>query len=273
MKTIIAATDFSSVSLNAVEYAAKMAVDIGANLLLVHIIELPFTKVPVTTESYAAITQQSTNDLFALQGKLIALTNNKISIETHIGTGTLLTGLNEISAQYEPFAIVMGTEERGLIERFFIGNSTRAALHYLQYPVLVVPAMAKYKKVHKICLACDLKNVYNLPLEQVKILVTAFNTTLDIVHVCKSEDEKLQQHLAATLVEQRLNGIHAKVKFIINKKIEEGISKYAEKHQEDMMLVIPKKRSFIEALLHKSFAKEWNAHPATPVINIAESVK
>ena len=41
---IIAPTDFSPVSLNAVEYAADLATDIKANLLLVNIIELPLPK-------------------------------------------------------------------------------------------------------------------------------------------------------------------------------------------------------------------------------------
>src|SRR3954468_2116885 len=184
MKMIIAPTDFSPVSLNAVEYAADMAADIKAHLLLVHIIELPFTEAALTAESYDVTIRQSRKDLYRLQEKMIARTHNAINIETYIGMGTLLSELNKICNLHEPFAVVMGTEERDFIERFFIGNSTKAAVHYLQYPVLVVPATATYKKVNKICLACDLRDIYDLPLEKIKELVTMFNAKLDIVHVC-----------------------------------------------------------------------------------------
>ena len=41
MQTIIAPTDFSNISLNAVNYAADMAMALNANLLILHAIELP----------------------------------------------------------------------------------------------------------------------------------------------------------------------------------------------------------------------------------------
>src|SRR5436309_1916246 len=144
MKMIIAPTDFSPVSLNAVEYAADMAADIQANLLLVHVVELLFTEATVTAESYDVTIRQSRQDLFELQEKLIARTHNTINVETHIGMGTLLGELNRICSLHEPFAVVMGTEERDFIERLFIGNSTKAAVHYLQHSVLVVPAATTY---------------------------------------------------------------------------------------------------------------------------------
>jgi len=273
MKMIIAPTDFSPVSLNAVEYAADMAADIQANLFLVHIIELPFTEAPITAESYDVTIRQSRQDLFELQEKMVARTHNTINIETYIGMGTLLSELNKICNLHEPFAVVMGTEERDFIERFFIGNSTKAAVHYLQYPVLVVPAATTYKKVNKICLACDLKDVYDLPVEKIKELVTVFDARLDIVHVCKDEDEKLHSHLAATLIENQLNKLHPKVEFIINKKIDEGIRQYAAKQKDEMMLVIPKKHSFMESIFHKSHAKAFSRHTDLPVINIVEPIK
>ena len=43
MKTIIAPTDFSPISLNAVNYAADMAVSINADLSLLYVCLLPIT--------------------------------------------------------------------------------------------------------------------------------------------------------------------------------------------------------------------------------------
>jgi len=204
---------------------------------------------------------------------MIARTHNAINIETHIGIGTLLSELNEICNLHEPFAIVMGTEERDFIERFFIGNSTSAAVHDLRFPVLVIPAVATYKQVHKICIACDLRDIYDLPFRKIRELVTTFNAKLDIVHVCKNVEEKLKSHLAVTLVERQLGKLHPSIEVIINNDINNAIQQYAKKQEDDMMLVIPKERSFIKSVFHKNYAKSISAHPALPVINITGIAK
>ncbi len=51
MKTIIAPTDFSDVSLNAVYYAADMASTVNANLLILHATEAPFSRAGISSAS------------------------------------------------------------------------------------------------------------------------------------------------------------------------------------------------------------------------------
>jgi hypothetical protein len=60
MKTIIAPTDFSPISYNACLYAAKMALDINANLVLLHVMELPLSvaEFPVTEDIFDEISME-----------------------------------------------------------------------------------------------------------------------------------------------------------------------------------------------------------------------
>ena len=53
MKLIIAPTDFSAISDNAIKYATDMAVAMGTNLMLVNVYQLPisFSEVPLVTIS------------------------------------------------------------------------------------------------------------------------------------------------------------------------------------------------------------------------------
>jgi len=57
MKTLIVPTDFSPVSINAMNYAADMALNIDASLLLLHVYQIPvtFTEVPVVNISLEEI--------------------------------------------------------------------------------------------------------------------------------------------------------------------------------------------------------------------------
>jgi len=43
MRTIVAPTDFSSVSINALNYAADLAAAIEADLILLHVVQIPIT--------------------------------------------------------------------------------------------------------------------------------------------------------------------------------------------------------------------------------------
>ena len=54
MQTIIAPTDFSDISLNAVNYAADMAIALNVNLLVLHAIELPINVNRLSDEPDAA---------------------------------------------------------------------------------------------------------------------------------------------------------------------------------------------------------------------------
>jgi nucleotide-binding universal stress UspA family protein len=81
MKTILAPTDFSEVSLNAVRYAADLAVAIDAKLLILHAVDVPVAvgDMPVAGVSYDEL--NSENELLRLRKSLLEHTNKKISIE------------------------------------------------------------------------------------------------------------------------------------------------------------------------------------------------
>jgi hypothetical protein len=74
MQTIIAPTDFSGISLNAVNYAADMAMALNVNLLVVHATEMQFNIHPDDDEI------EIENKLHTLKEALIKRANNKIKV-------------------------------------------------------------------------------------------------------------------------------------------------------------------------------------------------
>jgi len=44
--------------------------------------------------------------------------------------------------------------------------------------------------------------------------------------------------------------------FITDRNTDEGIIRFAEKNNLDLLIVMPKQRSFFESLIHKSFTKQ-----------------
>ena len=76
MKPIVAPTDFSAVSLNAVNYAADMASMLGVNLNLLHVIEVPVPviEMPVPGVDLTELEKDAALTLDALKEKLLART-------------------------------------------------------------------------------------------------------------------------------------------------------------------------------------------------------
>lgn len=272
MRTIIAPTDFFSISRNAVYYAADMAAAVNAELLVFHVIQIPVTvaEIPLTEFEYNQSMNEAREQLAALKTELLARSENKITISTKIVVGSVEHELEEICNAKKPFAVIMGTERASEAERFFIGSNTLTAVKKLHYTIFVIPPHASFTQIKSIAWATDLKDIYNVPLQTLRELVHVFKASLDIVHVCKTQSDALKDTVAITLLQKHLEEFHPKFEYTINKDTEAGISEYAKQHNDDVILVIPRKHGFFEAIFHGSQSKRITLNPAIPVIAVGQ---
>ena len=110
MRTIIAPTDFSAISLNAVNYAADMAVATNAELLLLHVVQIPATVIefPLTEMEYQEMTEDASEHLAKLVDQLCMRTKEKINIHIKSMVGSVEHELKDICDLKEPFVVIMG---------------------------------------------------------------------------------------------------------------------------------------------------------------------
>ncbi len=110
MKTILAPTDFSSSSLNAVNYAADLALSINAKLVLFHAIAFPIaiSEVSVPGEVIDDMVDVDHRDMDNLRKILEERTNRKITITTDVRIGNVEQEIDNICLKEKPLAIVMG---------------------------------------------------------------------------------------------------------------------------------------------------------------------
>ena len=80
MKTIIAPTDFSAASLNAVNYAADMACVIATNLTLLNVCPIPvsFSDVPSPAYSTAELVSNAEEQMKVLKENILLRTRDRI---------------------------------------------------------------------------------------------------------------------------------------------------------------------------------------------------
>ena len=271
MKTIIAPTDFSTVSLNAVNYAADMAVALRAELILLHVVPIPVTviEVPLTEYEYDEMREDAEQELLVLKNQLFLRTHNKINIHAKLSAGSVEHELEQECKIKNPFAVIMGTKTGGVSKRFLLGSNTIFAVNHLEYPVLVVPQNAFFKPIQKITLASDLEEIRNHnTINFLSDWLYSFKSTLDIINVSGHTSLKTTALSESVSLQNLLSDFEPRFYFIENENVEEGVYQFIEENQPDLLVVIPRKYGLFENMFHKSESKQFVLHSHIPVLTI-----
>ena len=275
MKTIIVPTDFSPIAINAMNFAADMAVNINASITLLHVYQVPvsMTDVPVVLVSADELKKSSEAKIENLKESLTHITSGKVKVYTEARMGDVSDEIAAICNELNPFAVVMGTKGASGIERMMFGSTTLAAVRHLKCAVIVVPPGKEYGTgIKKIGFACDFEKVVeSTPVHLIKTMVKEFGAELHVLNVDHNSrhfkpgtpEESLLLH---TLIEDLNPSYH----FIDNADIEDGINDFAEKNNIDLLITIPKKHGLLDTLFKHSSTKELVTHSHVPVMCVHE---
>ena len=275
MKTIIIPTDFSPAADNAVNYGVDMALAIDASVLLLHVYNIPIAlgDVPVALLSVDELKNAAETNIAQLKKNLEHVTSGKLKIYAETRLGNVVDELEEVVKKIHPFAVVMGTTGMSAVERTLFGSNTLTAIKHLACPVICVPKGKEYGSgVRKIGLACDFKEVVETtPVAEIKEFVKEFHAQLFVLNVDYdnhqfTSDTPEQSALLHTALEE----VHPEYHFITHKDIENGINEFAETHNLDLLIAIPKKHKLLDGLFKKSSTKQLVFESHVPVMCVHE---
>jgi nucleotide-binding universal stress UspA family protein len=275
MKTIIIPTDFSPAATNAVNYGVDMALAVNASVLLLHVYNIPIAlgDVPVALLSVDELKKAAEDNVARLAKDLEHITSGKLKINTETRLGNVIDELEDVCKKVHPFAVVMGTTGISAVERTLFGSNTLTAIKHLTCPVICVPKGTEYGQgIRKIGLACDFREVVETtPVSEIKDFVKEFHAQLFVLNV----DYDNKQFHAGTpqqsaLLHTALEEVSPEYHFITRKDIEDGINEFAETHNLDLVIAIPKKHKLLEGLFKKSSTKHLVFESRVPVMCVHE---
>ncbi len=136
MHKIIFATDFSPVSRNILEYAARMAARTGADLVAAHALKPPSTIYDRGQEKSSAWQREH---LARLETFVDVPDLVEIDIGCRIAAGSPETALAKLVKEENADVLVLAKQSRSKLERFFVGSVTERIAAVSPFPVLVVP--------------------------------------------------------------------------------------------------------------------------------------
>jgi nucleotide-binding universal stress UspA family protein len=265
-KTILVATDFSAASLHAADYAADIALAIDADICLLHTYEITISYAEVIVFMDEMMSDVG-NQLNNVKEMLFKRNYGKTRIITKIVRGTFFEQLSKTCESIKPYAVVMGSQGLSASQRFFFGSHTVYALQHLTWPLITVPKAAEFTAIRKIGLACDFENIIDtVPVEVIKMLLHDFSAELEVLNTGKVNEYRPETVFGATLLRKIFGAIKYTYHFIIDEKADEPVMDFAEKNNIDLLIVLPKRHSLLDKLIHKSHSKHFVLFSKIPVM-------
>lgn len=271
MQKILVPTDFSKSSLNAVTWAADLACVSGAGLYLLHVSPLPasYSEVPPPALLIQDINDRAVQRMQELKELLQQHTHDSIRIHTQISQGDVLLEIESLAGKIRPFAIVMGPERAGALQRLLTGSNTLAAARQLKFPVIVVPENCHYSKLKRIGLGVDFSEVIEtIPVAFISQLQQQFHSSLYVLHINTIPGTVLagEQKEEAAWLTELLKDLDPQYHYLYQENVEEGLSRYSEKYELDMLIVFPHRRNFFKQLFSHDHTRGIVLHSHIPIL-------
>ena len=270
MNTILVPVDNGDASKNAVLYAAKLAADLGKNILLMNAYQVPisYTEVPLVTMSLAQIEEVSNALLDNYKNEIIELAGNNCKIYTESVYGEIENEIKKTIEKIDPYLIIIGTGGKSGLGKLFMGSTSLKIIKETKTPVLIIPPTLKYEKYQKIGLTSDFEHVIeHLSTKVIKDIVEKLKANLTVIHV----DYERYHFTASTPMEtMNLDNILTDLKptysYIENKDTIEGIINYVSQNEIDLLVVFPKKHSWFEQIFEKSKTRQLIQAAIKPIL-------
>lgn len=273
MKNILVPVDYSPVSKNALQYAMGIAKMYNGKITLLHVFHIPVAnnESVMLMPNFSELESAAEKSMNEFKSEVFT-SEQSAGVESYVKAGFLIEEMKEIIADKKIDLVVMGVTGVGKLGEMLIGSNATIAIHNLNVQVLIVPKDATFKPIEKIAFACDYeKATSTASIEKVKEVASMFDAQLHVLNVVdKDEVPEVDKAVSAVKLEVIMNNIRHTLSFPESEDITYAINEFVDKHDIDMLVMIPHKHRFLGGLFHKSNTKKMAFHTHVPLLSINE---
>lgn len=264
MKSILVCTDFSTGSRNAIRYAAKLAVALECELVLVHVVYRPGEE---------GLTKQQNIEVNA---KLILAATDlkkqyKVKVRTEKCTGLPVDEIISVAHKFNVSLIVTGSKATpagsGLV-----GGLVYDLMHASLFPVLAIPIGCGFTPYHEIVLAMDprSRNAYN---DSVLLnLIRTFHSQLIIAAVtAPGTKEKMLKEAATATLEFNYGELMHKIQIVENVSLEKGVQVAIRENDAELLVIIPHRNYYIDRMMQVTNTQKVLKNINVPLLTLPRS--
>lgn len=281
MKQILILTDFSENSKNAMHYALKLFQDTTChfNILYINTQGVDYKEKPIYNFGTNILVER---EPFDIDEKLKNIEQYLLSIsgksKNHRFTtvheeGYFLQSIQKYIQNKKVELIVMGTHGASELKEFFIGTRSGDVITNVECDVLVIPEHGKYKGFKEVVIPLDFNLGYSEgTLKTITNMITSEKTRLRLLYVTESRIppnqniEIKQKEMVRRLSEKVPNPVT--FQRIIARKTEDGVQKFAESIDADLIIMISKDYGFLQKLFLDTTVEEVSFDTKIPLLSL-----
>lgn len=261
MNTVIVPVDFSSTSLHAAKYAAKLLTGhYGVNMLLYHSYSKP------------AEAEEAETSLKALKEELLSEYVVNIDTLAH-QEDDFVVGLERAARHRSADIVIMGITGRSPLAQLFFGSNTLKMVETKVCPILIVPEEAPFTDIKNVMLTSDFKNTLNTtPSGPIKDFLDVFNPKLHVVNVDKDHYISLTDNYEREKqdLKKMFEDYNPEFYFMRLFDVDEAITMFAAEMRIDLIIAVQRNHSFVDKLLKTSRTKSLTYHSKVPILIMHE---
>lgn len=278
MKTLLVPVDFSASSNNAVAYSIDLAND------------REFKEVVLTANLYVSIFEQliPTPDLIQLSEEdgqrrkkllmeqleelklqLLKKLNPGIIVRVIISELPLVRSILDQVQKNNACLVVIGSNSK-TIKDSSIGRQIIELTKVTPVPVLIIPPESSYRPTVQALVACEFKSFANVdPLQRLEKISEWHHSKLLLLNIDLTQKGSLPGKLSPEKKEalgRLLKGVEYELYNLNDKDILQGVIKFADDKNVQLIIALPGKHSFLYNLTHQNILQGISLNSQRPVL-------
>lgn len=282
MKKILIPTDFSVPAENAARYALGLAKEIKADVILCNAFKVP-SEAPMAAQvawplmNYTELQQEVTSELDSL---VKSLSNHScLAEESEYCPG--LTYESSVGSVFEVASLIVKREKIDLVvmgiagadgfTQLILGSNIREMIEKADFPLLLVPFEAYFKKIEKIVFASDLSKDELEPLQVLSGYASDLGAKIIIAHITNKEvnPDGKQQHEIDDFFREviaKINFPDIKYEYLWNVNVDNGLDWIAEEKDVDMVVLAHHQHHFLYRMFLGSHTQKLSRRIKVPLL-------
>ncbi len=275
MKTIIAATDFTKASANALRFAAEMAIDFKTDLLIVHATHIPvvsdvYFDLRMSMEDWKEEDQKEMDKLLTQMRKKYGAAL-RIQSKLKIGFGPDV--IRDTVAGGKIGAVVMGIAHTEKFNQVVFGSTGTDLAGTVNCPVIIVPEKARYKQWKTVAFAFDQQHIpMGKALKTVKEVIELHESNLHFVNVMDTPFIEGDDSSLKPLYKQ-FAGAQVKAHFLPYRPnmVEEAILEWVRRHKASLLVMVARKHNILWRMFNERMTKKIAFASKVPLIVLSDN--
>lgn len=273
MKRILLPTDFSKISLNAIDYATQIYKDEPCQFYLLNVYRIPYL-------ANEELMEQNISQLSALEDEmheasieemknvLAQIPENKNHIFEIVSDYNLFNlAVHQVVEAKDIELIIMGTKGATGAREIFLGSNTSDVIMRNSCNVMAIPENHSFRPPKEILFPSDFKIMYDeSDLRPLMNLAKKFGSIVRIVYFNDTDELDEMQLLNKENLDKFLAEIPHQYYTLSTTNFEEGLNCFTQSRGDiDMILIIGRHYGFFERLFFKPKVKVLSFHSRIPL--------